>query len=350
MREPDPPGGGRGAGRGRRARGGPAPAASPIHSAEPGGRGARRPALSGAPASAQGPGPPGALPCGALPTSHNVRPCGQRAAGRDHFGLRRWVPAGPRASRKPFGAGPARDGARTGRRTPDGDAFPRETPGVDVLAPSSGGRGDHTPSLDPALALRAAARFPSFYCCLCLPSDDKPLEGWRVSSEPPGVAQSPLGSRLGPSLRASRRPPGRGGPAARWGSPPASASCPEGIPLSHVRFGPAEPTPGWGGPPSVLGPGRGGVQRGVSRGPLQAWGHPPPPPGAGLPQGGGRGSDLRAGGSAFRPPPSLRVKCGEAWGLLPPRAVGHPGPGPACALSCDLVTACGSASCVLGSK
>lgn len=245
MREPDPPGGGRGAGRGRRARGGPAPAASPIHSAEPGGRGARRPALSGAPASAQGPGPPGALPCGALPTSHNVRPCGQRAAGRDHFGLRRWVPAGPRASRKPFGAGPVRDGARTGRRTPDGDAFPRETPGVDVLAPSSGGRGDHTPSLDPALALRAAARFPSFYCCLCLPSDDKPLEGWRVSSEPPGVAQSPLGSRLGPSLRASRRPPGRGGPAARWGSPPLCV-LPGGHPPLPRPFRASRADPGLG--------------------------------------------------------------------------------------------------------
>ena len=172
--------------------------ASPIHSAEPGGRGARaansarrergRPAP---PANAQGRGRPGAPPrCrpqrAAPRQSHHVRPRGQCAAGRDHFGLRRWVLAAHRTPGGPSGRTPARDGGTDGEAGPRWGALPPRLP--PRPAPASpprwtplGGRGDRAPLLAPALALRAAAGFPSFYCCLCLSSDESPrglvLEG-----------------------------------------------------------------------------------------------------------------------------------------------------------------------------
>jgi hypothetical protein len=182
------------AGRGRR------PPSSPIHSAVPGGRGAPA-AISaqqkrgrGAPASAQGPGPAGdTLPRrrplrDSLPTSHHVRPRSQRAAGRDHFGLRRWVPGRPLRPRANW-VGPSRRAWR-GTGVGRGEAGPRwvalqprepRAPLVRVAYvedPNGGGAcEDPAPSWDPMLAL--PPEFPSFYCCLCLPSDSHLLEGCR---------------------------------------------------------------------------------------------------------------------------------------------------------------------------
>lgn len=244
VRELDPPGRrGRGGARGAGSAGARPP--PPFIQPSPGAEGLRRPALHGGSAGAAppsqraGPGPAGALPCRsppriARPASHHVRPRGQRAAGRHHFGLRRWVRAGHRAAGVlggPSGRAWRGSRARTGRR--DFDGRPRPLLG----GPRSGNRGDRAPSPAPMLALRAAAEFPSFYCCLCLPSDDSLVEGARGFLRRPGRSVSLSAGRSVLSL--PRSPPAAGAPALRVGGVGYLRDSPLPAPVSGPGPGPS---------------------------------------------------------------------------------------------------------------
>lgn len=225
MREPDPPGrrgrGGAGA-RGAEAR---RPPASPIHSAEPGGRGARAASSArrecGRRARAARALPRRRPPRAAPPSSHHVRPRGQRAAGRDHFGLRRWVSGAPRARGR--GGGTPRRGAPPATRPPSRArvAYVEDS----VRGPARLG------------GPRAASRLPSFYCiCRAATAPSRArgaaaeLAGARGSLAAVTGSQSP--SALGPP-----RPCGGAGSRS-----PASASSPKrGRPPPHQFRGRTEP-------------------------------------------------------------------------------------------------------------
>ena len=225
MREPDPPGGRGGAGaRGAEAR---RPPASPIHSAEPGGRGARAASSArlerGRRARAAGALPSRRPPRAAPPASHHVRPRGQRAAGRDHFGLRRWVPGAPGARGRAGG-------------TPEG-APSRRAPPVPRPRRLRGGLGPGPARLG---GPRAASRLPSFYC-ICRAAT--------VPSRARGAAAELAGARGSLAAVTGSRSPSALGPPRPCGGArsrsPASASSPErGRPPPHQFWGRTEPNSG----------------------------------------------------------------------------------------------------------
>lgn len=262
MREPDPPGGRGGAGaRGAEAR---RPPASPIHSAEPGGRGARAASSArrerGRRARAAGALPSRRPPRAAPPASHHVRPRGQRAAGRDHFGLRRWVPGAPGARGRAGG-------------TPRRGALPPRAPSPAPASPTWRTRsGARAPRRPPRC-------LPASFLLLYLPSGDSPLEGSRGSRGTGRGARLPRGRHRVPVPVGPRAPA-----ALRRGEEPVTRLC------VQPRARPPSPTPVLGPdraefrPERLLsghGSGRRGLAGGAPWAPVQARGHPLPPPAVG---------------------------------------------------------------------
>lgn len=130
------PGGGGGAGVGARGAGGRRPPASPIHSAEPGGRGAPRPALHGGSAGAAPQPARRARPARALPLHRSPRarraalepPCPTLRSTRSWTGSFRTLKVGAGRAAVLLGGRWGRKGAGRGRRDPRWGALPLRAP------------------------------------------------------------------------------------------------------------------------------------------------------------------------------------------------------------------------------
>lgn len=228
----------------------------PFIQRSPGAEGLRRPTLHGGSAGGPPPQParragagPGRLLAAALSAPRRARATMSDPAVNaqldgiiSDFEGGCWPPTARQGA--PRGGPPRETGARTGRRDRYGAPSRRGPPHCPAPAQPPrwtpfGGRGDRAPLLAPALALRATAGFPSFYCCLCLSSDNSLLEG--SSSKDPGAQFSSRLVLQSSPLHSPRRPRGPG----PWGGlgelvtrPPRPARrTAASHPLAYISFG-----------------------------------------------------------------------------------------------------------------